>query len=718
MSRFAPAILLVCCVWAAEKPNKKPITLEALATERAATVPGDPVWAPDGSRFVYNEGGTLRLYDVAMHTCRDLAALSSMERAAAKIPAAAGFAFENRRVSDQNIQWFPSGRELLISASGDLFRFRVDAGGWTQLTATPVAERDPKLSPDGTRISFRREHDLYVLEIASLRITRLTEDGSATLLNGELDWVYPEELDLGSAQWWSPDSKSIAYLQFDISREHCYPQADLVKLPAVAEPQRYPKPGDANADVRLGVVSASGGRTAWMNVGETRDALLARVFWFPDSASLAVERLNRTQNRLELVGADARTGASHTLLSETDPNWVNVTDQVQFLKGGKEFLWTSERDGYRHLYRYSATGELLAQITRGEWQVSSVACVDESSGDVFYLSTEASPLESQLYAARLDGSGRRRLTTGAGTHGVSIAPRCETYLDTFSNLTTPPRRTLHGRDGREIAVFAEADRKLLEAYAVAPAEIVEVKASDGALLYGRLTRPAGFERNRKYPVVVDVYGGPQAQSVSNRWYGTMSVEQVLAARGFIVWSLDGRGTAQRGHRWETAVARNLGAKELEDQKEGIRHLLSLGFADPKRIGIHGWSYGGFMTAYSLLHAPDVFACGVAGAPVTDWRNYDTIYTERYMGLPSENAQGYDTASLVGAAAKLQGRLLLVHNLEDDNVLFQNSVRLAEALERADKQFELMVYTNHTHGLVAGRHHFERLLVEFFERNLK
>jgi dipeptidyl-peptidase-4 len=717
MSRFLPAILLVSCVWAAEKP-KKPVTLEALAAERPAQAPGDPVWAPDGRRFVYNEAGTLRLYDGAARTRRDLAALSSMERAATKIPASAGFEFENRHVSDETIQWFPSGRELLISASGDLFLFRVDAGGWTQLTATPVAERDPKLSPDGKRISFRRGHDLYVLEIASLAVTRLTGDGSATLLNGEMDWVYPEELELSSAQWWSPDSKSIAYLQFDVSREPFYPQADLVKLPAVAEPQRYPKPGDPNADVRLGVVAATGGRTEWMNLGETRDALLARVFWFPDSSALAVERLNRTQNRLDLLAADARTGAARPLVSESDANWVNVTDRVHFLKGGKEFLWASERDGFNHLYRYSAEGKLLAQITRGEWEVSSVACVDEDAGDVYYLSTEASPLESQLYAARMDGSSRRRLTTGTGMHGISMAPKCGTYLDTFSNLTMPPRRTLHGRDGRDLAVFAEADRKLLDEYAVVPSEIVEVKAQDGTLLYGRVTRPAGFERGRKYPVVVDVYGGPQAQSVSNRWHGTLTLEQVLAARGFVVWSLDGRGTARRGHKWETAVARNLGAKELEDQKEGIRHLLSLGFADPKRVGIDGWSYGGFMTVYTLLHAPGVFSCGVAGAPVTDWRNYDTIYTERYMGLPADNAQGYDTASLVGAAAKLQGRLLLVHNLEDDNVLFQNSVRLSDALESAGKQFELMVYTNHTHGLVAGRHHFERLLVEFFERNLK
>jgi dipeptidyl-peptidase-4 len=258
---------------------------------------------------------------------------------------------------------------------------------------------------------------------------------------------------------------------------------------------------------------------------------------------------------------------------------------------------------------------------------------------------------------------------------------------------------------------------VLDEYDVLAAEIVQVKASDGALLFGRLIRPAGFDPHRKYPAIVEVYGGPDVQRVENRWYDALSVEQVLARRGYVVWSMDGRGSSGRGHTWESAVFRNLGAKELEDQREGVRHLLSLGFVDAARVGIHGWSYGGFMTLYSVLHAPDVFACGVAGAPVTDWRNYDTIYTERYMGLPSDNAEAYDNSSAVGAAAQLKRPLLIVHNIEDDNVLFQNTLRMAEALERADKQFELMVYPNKSHHLALGRDHFDRLLVDFFDRNL-
>ena len=386
MHRSIAVLTLVWCAWAAAAA-KKPITLEALAARERPPAPSEPVWAPDGKRFVYTEGSKLLLYDVASRTKRDLVSLDAVAAAATAVPPAARFGFEDRGVEEAKIQWLPSGKELLLSAGGDLFLLRVEVGGWTQLTATPDAERDPKVSPDGSRVSFRRGHDLYVMEIASRKVTRLTDDGSPTRLNAELDWVYPEELDLPTAYWWSPDSKSIAYLQFDVSREPLYPQADLTRLPAVFEPERFPKAGDPNADVLLGVVAARGGRTRWMNLGETRDALLARFAWLPDSSGIAVERLNRVQNRLDLVIANARTGETRSVLRETDPYWINVHGSLRFLKEGKEFLWESERDGFNHLYRYSIEGNQIAQLTHGDWEVASVAGVDEAAGQVYYLST-------------------------------------------------------------------------------------------------------------------------------------------------------------------------------------------------------------------------------------------------------------------------------------------------------------------------------------------
>ncbi len=352
----------------------------------------------------------------------------------------------------------------------------------------------------------------------------------------------------------------------------------------------------------------------------------------------SVQRLNRIQNRLDLIEADVATGKARVVLREEDPYWINVGDYLRFLKNGAEFLWASERDGFRHLYRYSAEGKELARLTSGDWEVTEVAGVDESAGDVFFLSTEASPLERQLYSVKLAGGARRRITSTSGTHAISMAPGCEYYLDTFSSLQLPVRKAIFRAGGVEWAPFVEANRKPLEQYDIRPVEIVKVKASDGSLLYARLIRPAGFRTGKKYPAVVFVYGGPHAQDVSNRWEG-LNLEQALAHRGFVIWQLDNRGSGGRGHGWESVLFRNLGAKELEDQKEGVRHLVSMGFVDASRVGIYGWSYGGYMTLYSLVNAPNLFRAGVAGAPVTDWRNYDSIYTERYMGLPSENEDG-------------------------------------------------------------------------------
>lgn len=711
MLRLAIAVLLVS---AAAAPQKKPVTLEALAAARPSA-PLQPVWAPDGRRFVYVEEGRLWLYDIGSRSRRELVALAALGVAAVKTQPPEAYPWENRGVREQNVQWFPSGRELLIRAGGDLFLFRIEAGGWTALTATAEDERDPKVSPDGRRVSFRRRHDLWVMEIGSRREVRLTHDGTEAVRNAELDWVYPEELNLGTAHWWSPDGKRIAYLQFDVSRQPLYPQVDLLPLPPRYEPQRYPKAGEPNAEVRLGVVAATGGATRWLDLGETRDRLLARVYWLPDGSGIAVQRLNRVQNRQELLLAETG-GRVRVILEERDPYWINVRDNFRWLKGGREFIWWSERDGYGHLYRYSLEGNLLGQLTRGEWEVTDLVGVDEKSGHIYYLSTEASPLERQLYRVSLDGGRPERITLAAGTHAVSMSPGGEYFVDTYSSLTRPPSTALCAADGRELAVLRPPDTRVVGEYEILPTEIVEVKAADGALLYARLIRPAGFEAGRKYPAVVAIYGGPHAQAVRNAWSG-LSFDQALAHRGFVVWQLDNRGSAGRGHLWEAAIHRNLGARELEDQKEGLKHLIGMGFVDPKRIGIYGWSYGGYMTLYAMVNAPELFRAGVAGAPVTDWRNYDTIYTERYMGLPEENPEGYRRSSPVHKAEALEGELLLVHNLEDDNVLVQNTIQMAAALQRAGKRFSMMLYPAKGHG-AQNRRHLNALMLEFFERALK
>jgi len=718
MSRniLCTAFLLAAAGWAAAQ--KKPVTIEAVTSGQRAGTAEQIVWAPDGRRFAYQQDRRIWLYDVPSRSRRELLALASLTTAAQRAPEPAAFQWENRRVREQPLQWSGDGEALLIKAGGDLFLYRLKESHWTQLTKTPEDEKDPKLSPDGRRVSFRRGNDLYVIEIAGGRLTRLTKDGSDTRWNGRLDWVYPEELDLGTAHWWSPDSRRIAYLQFDVSRQPLYPHADLLPLLPVYEPQRYPKAGDPNADVRLGVVAASGGATRWMDLGETRDALLARVKWTPDSRALFVQKLNRIQNRLELLAAEVSSGKSRPVLREEDPHWVNVADILEFLKGGAEFLWSSERDGYRHLYRYSAGGQLLARLTSGPWEVTALTGVDEPRGFVYYVSTEVSPLERHLYRVGLNGGERRRISEASGTHSISMAPRCEYYLASHSSLTSPPGRTIRTADGAEWAVFEEPDRRVQEEYDLLPEEFLEVRAPDGATLYASLIRPAGFRQGEKYPAVVFVYGGPHSQLVQNRWQG-LTLEQALAHRGYVIWKLDNRGMAGRGHAFETPLFRRLGRQELEDQKTGIQHLLSMGFVDPARVGIYGWSYGGYMTLYALLNAPELFRAGVAGAPVTDWRNYDTIYTERYLGLPSDNEEGYRLSSVVHQAANLRGSLLIIHNLEDDNVLFQNTLQMANALQRAGKPFEMMIYPLKSHGVSgAAREHMLGLIADFFDRRLK
>lgn len=696
--------------------QQKPITIDTVMQQGYGRTTPPVVWAPDGRRFAYFQGGEIMLFDVAAKSERSLLSLGPLEKAAVPVAESRRFDWQNRRVSEDSLEWDHSGKRMLLSVRGDLFLFSLDTGTWEQLTATPEPERDPKLSPDGSRVAFRRTHDLYTLDLATRQLSRLTDDGSATLLNGELDWVYPEELDLSTAYWWSPDSKRIAYMQFDIARELVYPQVSLTGLRAFAEPERYPQTGTANADVHVGVVPALGGATRWMDLGETRDALIARVYWTPDSARLAIERMNRVQNHLDLLLADAGGGASHPILSESDPYWINQNNLFHFV-GKDEFLWGSERDGFLHLYLYSLDGQQHKRLTEGNWEVTDVAGVDEFHQKVYFVSTEASPLDRELYSVKLNGKDRARVSHQSGTHTISMGPTCEYYLDTFSSLKDPPRTDLYSIGGEKWAGFRAA-KPLPDEYALQPVDVVQLKAQDGKLLYGRMIKPANFRADEKYPAVVMVYGGPGEQTVVNAWEGA-NWDQVLAARGFVIWQLDNRGSAGRGHAFESPLYRRFGKTELADQLDGIQYLLAQGFVDRERVGIYGWSYGGFMTLYSLLNAPETFRAGIAGAPVTNWRNYDTIYTERYLGLPSENPEGYRASSPVDYAANLKSKLLIVHNIEDDNVLFQNTVQMIDALEGAGKLFDMVIYTDKTHGVTGPvRRQLLETLTDFFEKQLK
>jgi dipeptidyl-peptidase-4 len=720
MGKLALCLILVSSAWA----QKKPITLDTLTQMARARGRNfvSATWLPDGKAFLTRQGGNLEIYDPATRSGRPLVSVDSLDNAAVEPPAEEGPTdWINRRAGRGGIQVSQDGKSVLYTAKGDLFLIHLADGQWQQLTKTAALEQDARLSPDGRMVAFRRDLDLYTIDLATRKETRLTANGSETLRNGATDWVYPEELYLGVAFWWSPDSKSIAYLQFDTSPEPLYPHEDPLKVRAIFEPERYPQAGENNAVIHLGVVPAAGGATHWYDAGETRSThLIARAGWMPDSRALYVLRFNRVQNHDELFSIDVETGARTTIFRESDPYWINLQGDIQFLNDGRHFLWTRETGpgGYRHIFLFSNDGKSATQITSGPWEVSSIDAVDEPGNRLFYTSDEPSHMERHLYAIGIDGQNKRQLTKESGTHNISMGPGGHFYLDSWSSLTEPPRTVLHAGDGAELAVYREPDRST-EDYDVLPTEIVKFNTADGVTLYGRLIKPAGYEKGKRYPVVVTVYGGPGVGlPVHNSWQG-VSIDQVLAHKGFVIWQCENRGGQGRGHEFETPIYHKLGVVELADQVAGVKYLIASGIADAARIGIHGWSYGGFMTSNAMLNAPDVFQAGFSGAPVTSWMNYDSIYTERYMGLPQDNPEGYRDTALPPKAENLKGKLMLVHNFEDDNVLFQNSIQLTNALQTAGKQFEYMLYAQKTHGVTgkpAGQ--MNRMMVDFFERTLR
>jgi dipeptidyl-peptidase 4 len=694
---------------------RKPITIDVLLTpQESAAV--SPVWSPDGNSFVFEKRDEVYRYRNTTSKPKLWFSLSDLRGPAEKEGDPAPFNWRNRRVSSAVLQWFPNGEELLASQAGSLFV--VHANGKADRIALPAPAEDPQLSPNGESVLYRSNANLYVLNLASKQSRQLTEGGSETLLNGELDWVYPEELDLGQAAWWSPDSTRVAYLQFDIGHEFVYPQADLLGERAVSEPERYPQAGTPNARVRLGVVAATGGPTMWMQAGDSPDLLMARVSWLPDSTKIALETMPRIQNALDLVFCDPSTGKTKTILHEESKTWINIADNLHWLRARPEFLWTSERSGFRHIYRYSFNGELLGQLTAGEWEVRSIDAVDEAGGLVYYTSTEDTPLETQLSTVPLTGGVRTRITTAGFSHHLGVQPEGRFFVDQFSNMSTPPETVVRGVHGEQMAVLHARDAKAASSFDLPPTEIVKFKSEDGTLLYGRLMKPIGFQAGHQYPLIVAVYGGPGAQGVRNEWERP-DMAQVYASNGYLVWSVDNRGSSGRGHAFEAPLFRNLGAVEVADQRAGVEYLLKLRLVDRNRIGITGWSYGGYMTIRCLLQAGDIFKVGVAGAPVTDWHNYDTIYTERYMGMPQQNAAAYTASSNLASAGKLEGKLFIQHNFEDDNVLFQNTMQMVNALERADKPYAMQLYPHKSHGVIGAlRRPLYEANLSFFERNLK
>jgi len=664
-------------------------------------------WAPDNKRLSYFEikgsgkdaKSELWTMDTATGERTLLVSAEKLESALPSTSSKDSQATGAGRRPPAQYQWAPGGDALLFEGPHALAWFDLKSQTSRVLVSGKEDLSDTKISPDGKYVSFVREHNVWLVSTADGKERALTTGGTEEVRKGELDWVYPEELDIYTGYWWAPDSSAIAYLEMDERKVTQFSLLNFESFTGEAELQRYPVPGGTNPVVRVLVAPVGGGEARAMDLGAESDVYVPRVNWLPDSKRLAIQRLNRTQAIVDVLLADAATGKSPTVLSDKDDYWINISGDLQFLKDGKRFLWSSERSGYRHLYLYDFSGKPPSQLTKGDWEVDHVDAVDEAKGVVYFTATEKSPLQRHLYRVGLDGAGFTRLTKEEGTHRVNFAPNAAMYVDTYSNTNTPPRQDLYRVDGAKLAALNENKVAELAEYHLSPVEFFTIKAHDGVALNCSMIKPPNFDPAKKYPVIVYTYGGPHAQVVVNAWMGGGFLwHQMMAQKGYIIFSLDNRGSAGRGHVFEEPIHYHLGAQELSDQRDGGEWLKSQPFVDVERIGIHGWSYGGHMTLHAMFEAPDIFKVGFAGGPVTDWHFYDTIYTERYMGLLPEQEKSYQESSPIKNAEKLKGKLLIAHGTGDDNVHYSNTLDLIDDFIKAGKYVEVMSFPGRGHGV--------------------
>ncbi|WP_298063808.1 S9 family peptidase [uncultured Rikenella sp.] len=601
--------------------------------------------------------------------------------------------------------------------------------------STGGKQQEATLSPDGRRAAFVRDNNLFVVDLSAsaggaFEERQITRDGKrGAIINGIPDWVYEEEYSFSRAYEWAPGSDAIAFYRFDESGVNEYPMNVFNgKLYPENRSFKYPKAGEANSAVEIKVYRFDTDSIVDVDLdSDTTDIYVPRIEWTPaaDGAGqrLAVHWLNRLQNHYRILLASPTTGASTVLYEERNPRYIERinNETATFLPDGRGFVVKSERDGWMHLYRYDMQGRLMNRITEGDWEVTALYGIDGQSGKVYYQSTEGSPLRREVYSIGLNGRGKRRLSAQdeAGTHSGVFGAGYRYWIDYFSNSTTPTVVTLRRvSDGRAVRVLednAALRARIKEEYILPRREFFTFTTPEGIVLNGYMLKPADFDSTRRYPVLMTQYSGPGSQQVADRW--GWSWEAALLREGILVACVDGRGTGFRGEEFRKCTYGRLGALEVQDQIAAARYLGGLAYIDPARIGIYGWSYGGFMALNCILKGNDVFALAVAVAPVTSWRYYDTIYTELYNGLPQENAAGYDDNSPINYAERLKGKLLLAHGTGDDNVHIQNSYEMIERLVRAGKPFEMLIYPDKNHGMGSSRDHLLRRAIEFVKAEL-
>jgi dipeptidyl-peptidase-4 len=735
----------------AQTAAPKQLTIEQIFADGGITgrAPETIKWSPDGSKVSFvqrddtGEHGELWYADAVTGEKKILVSEIKLSQLAPPVSKMHDER-EIERVTRYHVaaySWSPDSKHLLFDAQGQLWYYSLDTGTAVQLTSSPDPSEDPKFSPDGKRLAYVRKHNLYVHPVSGEEGERpLTRDEKEKdkdkdkeddILNGEVDWVYAEELEVRSNYFWSPEGRDIIFLQMDESRVPTYPITDWLPTHPRVEQEKYPKAGDPNPSVRLGVVGSNGGKVRWIKLTDDDDTYVPRFGWIREGWAWA-EILNRKQDVMDLYFIDAKSGRSRKVLTESVPDaWVNVNDDFRILKSGDRFLWTSWRDGHTHIYLYSfnapdplsADAKLERQLESGNYEVIAINGVNEASSVIFFTANKGDPRQEKLFSVKLDGSGMQSLSSDAGNYTASFSDDGNHFVETHSATLTPPRIS--------VCAPGSACQRIWEGRSLADYDLIEpkpleFKADDGTVLYGYLILPRNVDASQTGPIpipiplIVHIYGGPAGQTVQDAWGGTNGLfHQVLANEGVAIFSVDNRGTPNRGKKFSAATRLQSGPVELKDQLSALDQLYAqFPQLDRTRTGIWGWSNGGSMTLFALTHS-NRFKAGISVAPVTNWRDYDSIYTERYMGLPKDNASAYDD-SIVSAASSLHGSLLLVHGTSDDNVHFQNTIQMTDGLIRAGKQFRLMVYPDKTHGISGSgaRTQLFHMMEDFWNKELK
>jgi len=605
------------------------------------------------------------------------------------------------------------------------FVFDRNRGEFSKLGTRENKQQFAELSPDGQRAAFVQNNNLYWTDLHNSEgeIIPVTEDGELNkIINGSTDWVYSEEFDFAKAWFWSPDSEKIAFYRFDESVVEDYvisawngAHPDLMRL-------KYPRAGEENAEVSIGIYSIRTGETIWLEFPDDTE-YVPRIEWIKDNGILSVKTLNRLQNHLKLFFVDPDTGIPEKVWDRSDDTWIDINDNLKFLSGGNSFIYMSDEDGYNHLYHYDYSSNTKEQITSGEWEVTELVGVDENNSSLYYISTEISPIERHIYRINLDGSGKERLSSEAGWNKVNMSPDFRYYIHYHSRVIGPPTYTLRKSDGVKIRTLEDNQGAVntLENFRLPEITFETLELDNAGDLNAVMITPPDFDPDKKYPLLLYVYGGPGSQSVTD--YYRMGHTQIwhyyLATKGYVIATVDNRGTGGRGRDFMKQIYRKLGQYDTADQIEAARYLSRKDFIDEERIGIWGWSYGGYISSLALAEGNDVFSMAIAVAPVTHWRYYDTIYTERYMQTPEMNEEGYERGAPLNHVDNITGQYLLIHGMADEDVHFQNSVDMVDTLIRYNIQFQSMFYPNRNHGIYGGntRLHLYRLMTNFLMEKL-